>query len=532
MIFPSTTPRLCLTLTGRSPQDAAEQIRLHLGRIDMIELRLDLWSNYSLEALQILRRECALPMIYTLRPKRQGGAYEGDETTRYQALQQLIALKPDYLDVEYDLPLDWLEQLQKSTVRLIHSYHHMSDHHMTGMPENLDDLYQALNTRKRQDDLIKIACTPQNSAESLQLLAWAKQHPNTLVIGMGEYGAPTRICAPCVDTPWSYVHADNHPPAAPGQLSCNTLRTLYRFPSLTATTPLYGLLGDPVTGSISHWSHNLFFKLFAIPALYLKYKTTTQELPTFLDLARQLGFKGFSVTHPLKEQIIPHLDAIDADAKLIGAVNTLRLEEGKWVGYNTDGAGALDALQASGTEIQGKCAIVLGSGGCAKAIAHTLKAQGCNIIIMSRNNQTGQHLADCVEGRWLPWNLDTLPTQRAHLLIQATSSAIEIKSHQLESLEVVMETITLPKESTLTQAALLQGCRVVYGYCMFEAQALKQMKLWFQDTLQSTDQESHIYIQLDAWRRLIASAVSEGNIPDSIPDYLPSTKENCYHIHL
>lgn len=249
-----------------------------------------------------------------------------------------------------------------------------------------------------------------------------------------------------------------------------------------------------------------------VPAVYVKLKVTPEELPTFLPLAKDLGFKGFSVTHPLKEQIIPHLNLIDPEAKKMGAVNTLRLENGKWVGYNADGIGALTALE-SVQAVKNKRALILGSGGCGKAIAHTLKAHDCSVDIMSRNKVTGELLAKSVAGAWLDFNLDVLPKLRYDFLIQATSSQLEVQPSQLPSAQtwpmVVMETKTAPRESLLVKAALAQGQRVVYGHAMFEAQALKQMQLWLGDVqLQET--------LVRKWFAQMEQAVSTGVIPTRI----------------
>lgn len=93
---------------------------------------------------------------------------------------------------------------------------------------------------------------------------------------------------------------------------------------------------------------------------------TKRELPEGLSLLKQLGFRGLSVTMPLKESILPFLDALDPEARSIGAVNTLVLENNQWVGFNTDGKGALNALG----NVVGQRIALVGTGGAAKAIAY------------------------------------------------------------------------------------------------------------------------------------------------------------------
>src|SRR5208282_2904989 len=100
-----------------------------------------------------------------------------------------------------------------------------------------------------------------------------------------------------------------------------------------------------VDKSISDTTHNAAFQERSAHAIYVKMRVTAEELPTTLPLLKQLGFQGLSVTMPLKEAVLPLLESIDAEARAIGAVNTLLATETGWRGFNTDGKGALTAME-------------------------------------------------------------------------------------------------------------------------------------------------------------------------------------------
>ncbi|MEM2876021.1 MAG: shikimate dehydrogenase, partial [Candidatus Bathyarchaeia archaeon] len=115
--------------------------------------------------------------------------------------------------------------------------------------------------------------------------------------------------------------------------------------------------------------HNAAFKHLGIDYVYLAFRVEREKLREAINGVRALKIHGLNVTKPLKVDVVPLLDALDKSASEVGAVNTILNKEGKLIGYNTDGLGALEALREAGVDLHGIKAVILGAGGAARAIA-------------------------------------------------------------------------------------------------------------------------------------------------------------------
>ncbi|XXM73670.1 shikimate dehydrogenase [Lysinibacillus sphaericus] len=151
---------------------------------------------------------------------------------------------------------------------------------------------------------------------------------------------------------------------------------------------LYGVIGDPIAHSMSPVMHNAAFKKAVIDASYGKFHVTPEALPQAINGIRALGLRGINVTVPHKTAVIPLLDEVDPLARSIGAVNTIVNREGKLIGFNTDGLGFVEGLKK---EISGglsnKAVLIIGAGGAAKAIYHTLAALGVKKIDLANRSE-------------------------------------------------------------------------------------------------------------------------------------------------
>ncbi|MCB1109973.1 MAG: shikimate dehydrogenase [Chlamydiia bacterium] len=441
----------------------------HVG--ELIELRIDLLEKNDLSHISKLKSFAKLPVIFTLRRKDQGGAFEGNERERKEKILELLSLKPDYVDLEYDCTF-----ADKVNVPLIASYH---DFEKT--PENLDAVLAEMN--RFPAAIKKIATFAHSSLDALRILQLVQTH-KIAGMCMGEKGKITRILGPVVDTPLVYASLGKE--TAPGQVSAKELIGLYHFNHLNRQTKIYGLIGDPVDKSIGHLCHNHVFQKEKENAVYVKIPLTPSEVAGFFHEIASLPFYGLSVTMPLKEKVAPFLDGVDKEAKKMGAINTLTKREGKWFGTNTDGDGALDALETKGT-VQGKILLIIGAGGAAKAIAHAAKDRGGKIIIANRTAKKGEILATQVEG--MATSLEELPDY--DILINTTpigmAPAIQylpIPEESIRDKKVIFDVISNPKETKLLNIGLNKGGQIVYGYEMFSRQALRQLKSWLDRPLE------------------------------------------------
>ena len=164
---------------------------------------------------------------------------------------------------------------------------------------------------------------------------------------------------------------------------------------VNGTTILTGLIGNPVEHTVSPLLHNSLFSEIGINGIYIPLKTPEGSLREVVNSLRLLGFAGFNVTIPYKEQIIDFIDEISDDAKLFGAVNTVKSTEGKLIGYNTDADGFVRAFrEQTGTGFYGKKVCILGAGGTARSIAvKILTEDAATLCIINRTAVKAKELA-------------------------------------------------------------------------------------------------------------------------------------------
>lgn len=465
---------LCIVILGPSIEEARAQIKQATVYADLVELRLDCFSSRDPDVLSDLLKEFSIPMIFTIRSKSQGGAYKGSEEDRLQEIKQLAACRPAYLDLEWHVPQAFFDQMSRDfpDIKLIISYHDFNNSHGA-----LDKIIDAMPRVKGA--LYKIATMAHSTADALRLMAASSKYQDVITISMGESGEVSRILYPRVKNFLTYSCLDESHASAPGQVPAQMLVDIYRIKSIHPNTGLYGLIGNRVTKSISHWTHNALMQAFNLDAVYVKMKVESGELQTTLNLMKTLGFRGLSVTMPLKEEILPYLDEIDPDAKAIGAVNTILFDQGRLIGYNMDGYGALESLEKLGL-VKGKRVILIGAGGAARAIAFEAKRRGAHVIILNRTSGRAQQLAlefDCEAD-----GLEMMPKyfeSGYDILINCTPHSLPIDPKHFIKDAIVMDITNKPMDTLFLKAAQLAGCRIVYGYQMFVRQALKQFEVWF-----------------------------------------------------
>lgn len=467
---------ICAIIDGKELEEVRQQLIKAEQCADLIEWRLDYFEDLELEKLKLLREQVSLPLIFTLRSFLQRGQFKGEEEERLIHLKKLAALKPTFIDVEHTTSPLFIESLKKDHphLKIILSYHHFEK----GMqdPKALLALLQ-----QTPADLYKIALMAETSVDMLRFLLFLRSASQQVIgISMGESGQISRLVAPIFSRPWSYASLEEGSSVAPGLLSVKTLREIYNYQTLSPTTSLYGLIGDPVQQSIGHIVHNKVMHELHLQALYLKMRVSSEELSSWMPLAKQIGFKGLSVTMPLKETIFPYVDVIDPDAQKIGAINTLAFRGERVFGYNTDGRGALRAIEEK-KAVKGCRVVLVGAGGAAKAIAYEAIKRGGDVIILNRSIERADRLAQqlgCEAGDLSQMKKEF--TKGYEILINCTPEKMPVESCDILSEALVMDLTVRPKETLLLALAKEKGCRVVYGEEMFLYQAIGQLMIWFQ----------------------------------------------------
>ena len=442
-----------------------EQILKASALADLIEIRLDLLENKALSHLSELPR--LKPMIFTFRKKSQGGARDIPEEERLPLFEKCLSCNPEYCDIEADTDIAFFDRIAQKhpQMRII-----CSSHDFEGMPAHLDESFERM--QKPHVSHYKMAVMAKTVNDALHLMAFARDKEHLTCIAMGEYGQLSRILAPMFNSELCYASiVEEDSPL--GQLSLNTLCDVYRFKEIGPQWKIYALLGDPVNKSIGHLFHN---KTFSTGSVYLKLHLAIPDMPLFFSLMRKFPFAGFSVTMPLKEQLGPYLTRIDPASAAIGSVNTILVQDEHLIGYNTDGAGALNALEHH-RPVKGKHMTILGAGGSARAIANEAIARGAKVVVLNRTFERAAALAKDFNCKAAP--LEEFSKIRYDILINTIPVDLIYDSQSLNPDAIILDIVYWEIQTPLLKAAQQRGCVCVNGLEMFKEQALLQQKIWF-----------------------------------------------------
>ena len=239
---------------------------------------------------------------------------------------------------------------------------------------------------------------------------------------------------------------------------------------------LYALIGHPLKHS---FSRDLFTNKFEYEGLDCRFQNyDIQQVERILDIiAEHPELCGFNVTIPYKESIIPLLDDIDPTAKEIGAVNTVKVENGKTKGYNTDiyGFNILLERALKGRTIEH--ALVLGTGGASKAVQYVLRQRNIPFSTVSRSAEKGTFTYDTLTDETL---------KKSHLIINTTPLGMmpriddfpEIHYQALSNKHILIDLIYNPKQTAFMELGHTWGAKVYNGWQMFEEQAKKSWELF------------------------------------------------------
>ncbi len=248
-----------------------------------------------------------------------------------------------------------------------------------------------------------------------------------------------------------------------------------------------GVIGWPISHSLSPRIHGHWLRRYGIDGTYEAVPVRPEELAAAIARFRAEDWRGFNVTVPHKEAIIPLLDRLDPFAARIGAVNTIvKLKDGSLEGRNSDAPGFIASLYADQVLESGTPAVLLGAGGAARAILTALSDFGFSPIrIANRNRQRAESLATPFSAIVHDWNDRTAMLDGAALLVNATSLGmqgqppLEIALDRLPGNAIVTDIVYRPLETPLLAAARARGNPVVDGLGMLLHQAVEGFRAWF-----------------------------------------------------
>jgi len=262
---------------------------------------------------------------------------------------------------------------------------------------------------------------------------------------------------------------------------------------VSGTTKLVGLIGDPVAHSLSPLMHNSAFQAMRMDWAYLPLHVLPGNLRDALRGIHSLGFLGVNVTVPYKERVLPFLDGLSDQAKRIGAVNSISMVEGRFLGDNTDWSGFLRDLAELRFHPQGSRALILGSGGSARAIAYALLSERVTVTICARNTATLPglvgHFRKLFPGRLTePLTYENLHDVRIEADIIVNTTPLGMAPHAglspwpeavaFPHCALAYDLVYNPPKTRFIELAEANGVKAVNGLGMLIHQAALAFEIW------------------------------------------------------
>lgn len=469
-------------------------------------------------ALLTLVSGSPLPCIVTCRSAAEGGLYDGEEPARAALLLRLCTAPapPRYLDVELsayersenlrqkiNLAIAHPGQLRDVSTGLI-----LSVHDPAGRPPDLSRKLLALRAHEAAA-VHKVALLARSVRDNLELFEiLAEADRPTIALAMGEAGLLSRVLAPKFGGFLTFASLGSGHETAPGQPSVAELTRTYRFRSIGRATRVFGVLGWPVSGSLSPRSHNAAFAAHGVDAVYLpvpvppEFEHFKATLLSLVGHAR-LDFAGCSVTTPHKQNLVRLARAegweLDPLAAACGAANTLVLPASGTrpapLVANTDGPALVEVVRQTGAGSTDRVAI-LGAGGLARASVLALARRGGRVSVLNRTPERALALVRDLAPHAAPGTIEARPLapeslRDARVIINCTSAgqaggpdpdAAPVELSALRWLgparPVLIETVYAPRWTPLMGHAQAAGLRIVDGLRLFLAQAALQSELF------------------------------------------------------
>lgn len=263
--------------------------------------------------------------------------------------------------------------------------------------------------------------------------------------------------------------------------------------TITANTKVLCVIGHPIEHSMSPTMHNAAIKALDLDYVYVAYNIHPDNLEKAVEGFKALDIKGINVTVPHKENIMKYLDEIDPIAEKIGAINTIKNENGFLRARNTDAAGAKKALLDAGCEISGKNILFLGSGGVARALCYILSEEANKIVLSDLVEDRALKLAEEVKektdaniiGKKSSEGVIEAEIRNADILINATPlgmtpkvDATPIKKEFLHNELFVFDVVYNPLQTKLMKDATDMGCKTLGGLDMLVNQGVLAFEWW------------------------------------------------------
>jgi len=487
--------------------------------VDMLETRID----RVLDLVEVMPVAC----IVTCRPHWEGGEYHGDDLDRVALYEALANSEkpPAYIDVEL-ATFTHTPAIRKRIVKAVEPKGEgapstrliLSTHDFTGRPT---DLTRKIIAMQEEDacSVVKIAYRARSIRDNLELFEiLADRSKPTIALGMGEFGLMSRVLAPKFGGFLTFASLREEANTAPGQPTLDELLNLYRFRKIKSTTKVYGIIGWPVTQSMSPMVHNAGFEAIGFDGVYVpmpvegSYESFKATMLAMIDSG--LDFKGASVTIPHKR----HLGRFGLEFNPHEESNTtILIASDGGLPQNTFGidgmAGDVPLAETDNTDADAICALladrlvmvggskiaIVGAGGVAMAAALAAVSMRADVFVYNRSEDRAMELVKQISssagdehdrGSVTVVSADELQELNANVYINCTPvgmkdgpdpDGLSIPIPDMDKLgpdTVFFDTVYNPVETPMIKAAKERGYRTIDGVEMFVRQAKMQFEHW------------------------------------------------------
>ncbi len=506
--------KVCVAIIGATPAEMLEKASVAVKETPFLEFRLD-YLEKPLLALPKLKHffaeNTAATGIATCRRAANGGKFAGSVSAELEILSKAAAAGFHLVDIELEsaqsLKKGELQKLRDTGVALIISHHDFS------ATKDLDGIYQRIEPF--QPDFIKIVPTAKTLADNVTLMRFLERmndHSNIIGICMGDAGIISRVLGVRAGSAFTFAAATAGEETGPGQIAARTLIETYRIDQVDAATKVYGVAGNPIKSSLSPVMMNTAFRRETVNAVYLALQAN--KLSDLLKLTHEIPIQGLSVTMPLKQEILAHLEKTDPLSAKIGACNTvLRAQDGNLYGFNTDVAGITGPLEKR-MSLRGAKALVLGAGGAARAAVFGLRDKGADVFILNRTPETAQKLAKQSGSKTV--KKEALAKTPFDVIINATpigmagQKGAQILEGKDLNTKLVFDLVYNPLETPLLRLARQQSIPIITGVEMFVQQGARQFEIW---TGKPAPEEEMLRVVIHSLRQAAEAAAAEAAAP-------------------
>ena len=478
----SRVGKMCVAVIGANVAEMVEKASLVVKETPFLEFRLD-YLDKPLVAMarlkQFLSEHSQATAVATCRRAHNGGRFKGTLANQVEILEKAAASGCHILDLE----LESCESLKRPAVARLREQGAalMVSHHDFKSTKGLDAIFDRI--LPFEPAFVKIVSTAESLSDNVTMMRFLEKtadRANVIGLCMGDYGLISRVLGVRAGSMFTFAAATVGEETGPGQIAARTLVETYRIDQVDAATKVYGVAGNPIKHSLSPIMMNTAFRRQTVNAVYLALQAS--KLSDLMTLVKEIPLQGLSVTMPLKQEMMKHMERTDALSMKIGAINTVsRMPDGKLYGFNTDVAGIIGPLEKR-LPLKGAKVLVMGAGGSGRAAVFALRDKGAEVFLLNRTAPTAAKLAKESGAKVI--KREALAKTTFDVIINATPVGQTGQAAQslLEPKEInagfVFDFVYNPVETPLIRMARQKNIPIITGVEMFVQQGARQMEIW------------------------------------------------------